>query len=184
MPGVYSVSLEAENCGGQAGAAHTILIGAGAAQAIEPELGATLVYTDALGSPTVIQVPAGAVTGTVTLVFQPQEGAILPPPGTAFAGHAFTLDAYRGGDRLPGLQLDPPLTATIAYADAEVAGLDEDTLELWVGDGAEWSTEGISVTGRYTAANQLEATVPHLSHFAVFGDQEWRIFLPLVMRGN
>jgi hypothetical protein len=65
-----------------------------------------------------------------------------------------------------------------------VVGLDEDTLGLWVGDGAEWSAEGISVTAMHTAANQPEATIAHLSQFAVFGDQQWRIFLPLMMRGN
>jgi hypothetical protein len=180
-PTVYSITVEVENCGGVVRATHTILVGPGAAQVIGPDLGATLVYTDAEGLPTVIEVPAGAVTGTVTLVYSPAD-AILPPSGMSPSGHAFELDAYKNGDLLPGLEFEPPFTVTIHYTDTQVAGLDEKTLGLWFWDGAAWSTNGILVTGRYTLTNKLEATSSHLTSFALFAEQLRRIYLPLTLR--
>jgi len=180
-PGVYSVSVEVENCGDVVGATHTILIGPGAAQVVGPDLGATLVYTDTQGSPTVIEVPVGAVTGTVTLVYSPMN-ATLPPPGMGSSGHAFELEAYKNGDLLPGMEFEPPFTVTITYTDTDVLRLDEDTLGLWFWNGAGWSTEGILVTGRYTVTNQFEATSAHLSTFALLGEELRCVYLPLIVR--
>ena len=165
-----------------ASATHTVLIGSGAAAVVGPDQGATLVYTDTQGSPTVIQVPAGAVTETVTLVYSPTQ-ATMTPPGMGSAGHAFVLDAYRDGNLLPGLEFEPPFTVTITYTDTQMVALDERTLGLWFWDSAAWSTGGISVTGRFTRTNQLEATSLHLSTFALFGKQ-WQVYLPLILRSH
>ena len=181
IPSIYSITVEAENCGGIASATHTILIGPGTAQIVEPDLGATLVYTDAQGSPTVIQVPPGAVTGTVTLAYLPTH-APVPPPGMHSVGHDFVLEAYKDGVHLQGLTFDPPFTVTINYTDTQMIGLVEKTLGLWFLDGATWSTEGISVTAHMTLTNQLEATCGHLSTFALLGEELRRVYLPLILR--
>ena len=84
-----------------------------------------------------VEVPAGAVTTTTTLLYTAHPTATAPS-GFKFAGHAFALDAYRDGQKLSGLALSKPLTVTIRYTDADVAGIDENTLVLNYWDGSRW----------------------------------------------
>ena len=179
---IYSIGVEAENCGGPVAITHAILIGEGAATVVEPGLGATLVYTDSQGSPTTIKVPPGSLTETTSLMFLPGLEPLPPPEGFDSSGHAFDLDAYRNGVLLPALEFDPPFTVTITYTDTDVIRLDESTLGLWFWDGAGWSTEGISMTGHVTITNQFEATSSHLSTFALFGAKLGRVYLPLILK--
>jgi hypothetical protein len=66
---------------------------------IDPLLGGTLIYTDTQGSPTIINVPGGAVLDPTYLQFTPLISPTHPLSGTAgpaelqFAGHYFDLDA-------------------------------------------------------------------------------------------
>jgi peptide/nickel transport system substrate-binding protein len=147
---------------------------------VPPGAAASLVYTDTQGSRTVVQVPAGAVPETTTLAFAAVETV---PAGPAFsAGHGFLLAAYRDGQELPGLTFDPPLTVTIEYSDADVASVAEDTLALCFWDGAQWSTDGITVVERDVEDNQLVVTVAHLSRFALLARGRYQGSLPVILR--
>jgi hypothetical protein len=144
-------------------------------------ISSTLVYTDPQGSPTIIQVPGEAVSETTTLVFTPVDTATAPV-GLTFAGHAFTLEAFRDGTLLPGFVFSVPITIEIHYTDADIAGLDEATLELRYWDGSAWSTDGITVVEHDTANNRLVVSVAHLSEFGMFAEGFERLYLPLVLK--
>jgi len=141
----------------------------------------TLVYTDTQGSPTVIQVPAGAVTEAITLVYTPVE-MTTAPSGFSFAGHAFELGAYQGGSLQSGFTFSVPVTVTLHYADADVAGLDENTLVLdyWNESTSAWEDAACGLYDRHPGENWLAVPICHLSRFALFGRHT--IYLPLVLR--
>jgi hypothetical protein len=140
---------------------------------IDPLTGGTLIYTDTRGLTTTIQVPAGAVSVCLDLVYTPLLAPTQPlPPGDKYAHHAFSLYAYpcidlhhaylpfvtRGGTpaaqvTAPPVHLVPPpsalaqedpvfqvpVTMTIRYSDADVAGIDENTLRVVYWTGFFWA---------------------------------------------
>jgi parallel beta-helix repeat protein len=152
--------------------------------AVDPAIGARIVFTDTQGHPTTIDIPAGAITYTqaVTLAYTPIEEEVDAPQGFAFGHHAFELSAYIGHTPLSGLRFSPPLTVTIHYGDDDVAGMNEEELMLRYWDGSAWSEDGITVVERNTGANYVVFTVAHLSNFALFGSATGKIYLPLVLR--
>ena len=149
---------------------------------VPPDANTTVVYTDAQGSQTVVEVPAGAVSETVTLLYGPLD-TVSDSPGP-FAGHGFLLEAHRDGELLADLAFETPITVTIHYTDADVAGMDEETLELRYWDGEAWSTDGIAIADRDTVNNRLVATVAHLSQFAMFARGKHPVYLPLVLKAQ
>jgi hypothetical protein len=131
--------------------------------------GGRLAYAHTPGSPTIIDIPAGAVTETTTLVYTPVDPA-APPAGFSFAGHAFTLEAYRNDALLPDFTFEEPVTVTIYYSESDVVGLDEGTLELRYWNGSAWVTDGITLVERNTVQNYVVFTIAHLSEFALIGE--------------
>jgi hypothetical protein len=119
----------------------------------------------------------------MSLVFRPVADAIAPP-GWGSAGHAFTLDAYRDGVGLPGLEFETPVTVTIVYTESDLVGLDESSLEMWYWDGSHWSGEGITALGQDPLGNTFTAELTHLSEFALFAKRLWFVYLPAVLRGH
>jgi len=149
-------------------------------QTIEPTLATTLTYTDSQNNQTIITIPAGAVTETTTLIFSP-ETAVTPPANLSFAGHAFTLNAYRSGSLLSGFAFEQPITVTIHYANDEVASMGENSLTLLYWNGSDWSSDGITVVSRDTVNNSLTVTIAHLTKFAMFGGS-YQVYLPIVVK--
>jgi hypothetical protein len=153
----------------------------GATVEVPPPTGATLVYTDTQAMTTTIQIPALAVAKTTTLKYTEVMKASAPS-GFAFAGHAFDLSAYQDGQPVSGLTFTTPATVTINYSDADVAGMDEATLQLNYWNGSAWSTDGITITKRDMIHNRLVATIAHLSKFAMFAEPNKQLYLPLITR--
>ncbi len=158
-----------------------------AAATVGPAAGGVLTYTDGQGNPTTVSASAGAVTDTTTLLYTalPTTTASLPS-GFAFAGHAFTLDAYRNGAPLAGFAFQLPVTITLHYSEADVAGLDEDHLTLSYWDGSQWADAATTCTppsmyDRHPDQNWLTVPVCHLTEFALFGRTWHQIYLPLVI---
>ena len=139
----------------------------------------TLVYYDTQGSPTVVQVPAGAVSETTTLVYAPVE-TVTAPSNFFFAGYAFDLDAYQDGSLLPGFAFSVPVTVTLHYTEADIAGLDEDSLVLEYWSGSGWVDAACGSYDRHPDEDWLAAPICHLSRFALFG--KYTVYLPLVLR--
>jgi peptide/nickel transport system substrate-binding protein len=158
-----------------------------AAQApASPAAGGSVVFTDTQSLTTTIEVPAGALTDSVILRYE----EIIPqavPPGLGSAGHAFDLSAQQGGNPLPGLYLLQPAPVTIGYSDADVAGLSEDTLFLAVWNGSAWvdaagTCSPPSTVQRDLTGNRIRVSACRLGQFALLGDQQPTIFLPVVIR--
>lgn len=153
----------------------------------QAETACTLVYTDARGIPTVIQLPAGAVSETLTLVYTPTE-KVVPPFGLLFAGRAFSLEAYRDGAMLAGFAFEKPVTVTVHYTETDVAGLREDTLQLRYRSGSAWVDAASTCSPpsnyeRRPTENWFALPICHLSLFAALGyAAEHRVFLPVVRR--
>lgn len=155
------------------------------ATVVDPGSSTTVVYTDTQGSPTVVDVPAGAVENPITLLYTPAP-TVTAPSGLGFAGHAFDLEGYTGEAPLPGLELQVPATITMSYTETEVAGLDEASLMLHYWDGAAraWQDAACRPYNRNAAQNWLAVPICHLSRFALFAKELRTIYLPLVMRNH
>jgi len=136
---------------------------------VTPEAGGRLVYTDTQGLTATVEVPAGAVTQTLTLVFTPLDGPTHPTAPLLFAGHAFTLEAYHGPYLLPGYVFQEPIAVTIHYSDADVTGIDEATLALYRWAGGGWQDAVCGRYERHPAENWLSVEICHLSEFALLG---------------
>jgi basic membrane protein A len=97
-----------------------------------PETGATLVYSDTEGTATTLVVPPDSVTETTTIVLTQLEPETLTAPLEFVAGGvALELDAYLGEEQVTGFTFDAPVTLTLEYTDADVAGMDESALQLY-----------------------------------------------------
>jgi hypothetical protein len=152
---------------------------------VDPAGGGTLVYTNTQDSLTTLDVPPDAVTDTTTIALTPLDGVSLPR-GLFFGGHAFDLDAFRNGDRIPGFTFGQVTTLTVGYSDADVAGLDEEKLALYRWTGDEWEEIGQRPPETYTLDvenNVLTAYLLGFSRFSTMG-AGYPVFLPLVLRNR
>ncbi len=134
-----------------------------------------------------LQIPAGVATDPFTLVYdEPDTLSGELPSGFELAGLHFTLDAYLTQQLLPGYQFPPPITLTIAYSDADVAGisLGEESLELRLWNGSEWRTDGVAVISRDMDNNRLVLEISHLSEFALMGGDYRSYFFPIIYKSR
>jgi len=155
---------------------------------VDPDLGGLLIFTDTRGLTTTVQFPPGAVTDTTEIVYTAVPSPTEPvSPGLRSAGQAFDLDAYRNGERLFSFTFSNTVTVTIHYADADVAGIFEDTLKLY-----RWVTTGWQVVGTRLGEGQtldmdnnvLTAWLRGLTRFRNMGVSRYDIYLPLVIRNG
>ena len=121
------------------------------------------------------------MTETLDLLFTGVPDLTNTGPDLAFAGPAFSLSAFQGAEKLPSFSFQTPVTVTIRYTDADVAGLDEGRLRLLYLDGASWVDAACGPYVRNPAANTLRVPICHLSEFGLY-QWEFRVFLPLVVR--
>lgn len=153
---------------------------------VDPETEGSLVYYDDHSLPTILEIPAGAVSETILLRYVVTETASAPV-GFGSARHTFDLAATRGGEPLPGFTFLQPVTITIFYDNSDVWGLKEETLLLFYWDGSAWLDAATtcappSAYTRDLGTNRLSLPICHLSIFGLFGERQIRTFLPLVIR--
>lgn len=155
--------------------------GGDATVTVQPGQAATMSYTDPNGGKVTVQIPAGAVDQPTTFVYFNQ-AAPSHQGRFQFAGRSFTLTAFRNNNALDGLTFLQPVTLVIEYTDADVAGVDEDSLLLFFydEDNGAWSQEGITVVARDPANNRITLQITHLTEFALGAIGP--IYLPLVAR--
>jgi uncharacterized repeat protein (TIGR01451 family)/CSLREA domain-containing protein len=136
-----------------------------------------------------IEIPPGVASGNehFALVYGASADPGEPPQGYRLAGLAFSLDAYVDTVPTSPFVFDTPITLTIVYGDADVAGIGrgEEGLELRYWDGDEWRSDSgnVTIVSRDTEQNRLVITIGHLTEFALIGQAEFEIYLPLVARG-
>ena len=147
----------------------------------------TLAYTDTRDLTTGVAFPSGAVTRATTMVLTPTVASATE--GLIFAGHAFDLEAYQGGERQPGFTFDRPVTVTIRYSAQDVRLVSDEadlTLRWW--DGNTWqdaaeTCDPPSTTVRDDSQGLLRVPICHLSRFALLGPTH-RVYLPLIVSGE
>lgn len=99
---------------------------------VDPQSGATLVYTATQGTTTTVTIPPAAVSETVTIVFTRMEEGEEIPPELVSGEMGFGLEAFLGETPVAtGFVFSAPVTVTLGYGDADVAGMDEASLKLY-----------------------------------------------------
>lgn len=154
---------------------------------VTPASGTVLKYTSAQKTTTTIAVPANAVTEPTSLLYTsvPSEN---PPTGLSFANHAFTLDALRGNTKLASFTFEKPISITIQYTDADIAGISETSLKLYYKSGESWIDAATSCTPTSTYqrrpdVNQVTVDVCHLTEFGLFGSgAQQKVYIPAIVR--
>jgi len=134
-----------------------------------PAGGGTLSYVTGSGYTVTVEVGSGSVTETITLVLTPLDGPTYDTTPFAFAGHAFTLDAYLGATLLSGYVFGEPISVTIHYSDDDVAGFDEGMLLVCVLTPNGWEDAACGGYDRHPAENWLAVQICHLSEFSLLG---------------
>lgn len=110
------------------------------------------------GSGTSVDIPAGALPGTTTITIETPPLDNIPPS---------TIPMVTARDFGPdGVVFSQPVTITIHYTDASVAGFDEANLEIYYYNEASESWEPLGGVVN-TEANTITVTVDHFSLFAV-----------------
>ena len=146
-----------------------------------------LTYYDTQGLTTTLDFPAGALTRTTTILLTP--AIAMGGAGWAFAGHAFDLAAFQGGNPQSGLTFSVPVTVTIYYSGEDVRVVnDKSELALSWWAGSEWQAaaqtcDPASPYIRDVANRVLSLPICHLSQFGLFGPTH-QMFLPLAAHEN
>jgi hypothetical protein len=187
-PGVYTLSLAAENVGGSADdtlvftiepvpTQTVVVIGSG---------GGTIVTTDTRGLTTTIEVPPGAVGDSTVFTYTEVATPTQAHGGLLFAGRAFNLEA--------SAPLAGSITISLEYRDGDLvaAGIDEGSLLLYYWTGAAWDDVAntcapASEYQRNAGTNTLSVAVCHLTSFGLFGAakvEDHYIYLPVVLRSS
>ena len=193
--GVYNAVVTASNTTNSRAATTTVTIYQ--ESAIEPWKSQTIVYTNAQGLTTALQIPDEAITQTgVSLVYTPVSVIDETPEGDfSFAGTAFDLDAYRDEVLQTDFTFGEAIIVEVNYADADIVGLNENSLRLyyweedpspsrWVDAGTTSHPDNPSLAyDRHPDDNLLRVSVCHLTEFALFGEQ-YRVYLPVILKNE
>jgi len=152
------------------------------------DISITLVYTDPQDNPTEVEVPAGAVTETVIIIYTPKHPQVGPalPEGMVPGAHVFDLDVYRNGVLVPHFVFEKAITLTSEYAQTAVQGMIERTLALYRQTEDGWQKIGVREGETQTldvGNNVLTVYLLSNSRFREYGVGITNyIFLPLVIK--
>jgi uncharacterized repeat protein (TIGR01451 family) len=174
LPDFHGVELFTYTVSDGRGGSDTALVEvrvSAASTTVSPSQPASLVVTDTQGRLLSVELPAGAVTQTMGLLYNPIVAPESPFSTLGLAGIAFSLEAYRDGQPIAGLSFQLPITLTLVYTDSDVSGIDESSLAVYYYDwgSSRWLADGITVVGRDAANNRVVVTVAHLSDMALLG---------------
>jgi len=151
---------------------------------VDTVTGDTIVYTDTQQLTTTVEIPAGSVSATTTIVFtEVQTPTLSEPAGFVFAGQTFDINAYYDGLINEGFTFSIPITITLHYSESELAGAEDELLLMyWNEDTATWLDAACGAYNRNLAEDWLSVPICHLSNFALVVEEPIKIFLPLVLR--
>lgn len=137
---------------------------------LTPGLDASGTVTHSNGSVVSVLVPAGSVDEDIVLQYREVDAPGTSPAEYAFAGIAFTLEAYRGNVLVPNYVLNGPMQFSLNYTDQATAGLNEAQLMLFRLNQAtaSWGTEQILVTSIDTVVNRVQLTLDRVGFYSLF----------------
>jgi hypothetical protein len=78
-------------------------------------------------------------------------------------------------------QFSQPLTITLSFTPTDAPELKRETLRLWTRSGPEGPWAVLGEPAR-VMSGAMSFTTTHFSQFALFGEGEYRTFLPLIVR--
>ena len=146
-----------------------------------PDQGGTLDLGAVWGDVTSVEIPPEALPQTLvvtyTLIATDTHGVV--PTQTIVGDYAIQMET--------NVVLNGAVTVTIRYEDADVAGLDESTLELYTWDGAQWVLA--APCGGYVRDlqnNILRVIICHFSEYLLVAEPRSRsnTFLPIVQKNQ
>lgn len=139
--------------------------------------GGTLDLANTWGQTTTIQIPGQAVTSTLLVtysLFATTTQAGLPTQ-TMVSQHAIRLET--------NLSFSSPMTLTIQYNEADVAGINESTLRLYTWNGSQWvDAQPCGGYSRDLSNNILQAVLCHFSDYVLLGRSQRSVYLPVVVK--
>ncbi|MGB1249740.1 MAG: Calx-beta domain-containing protein, partial [Candidatus Promineifilaceae bacterium] len=161
---------------------------------IDPAVGTTLTFSNAVGSEatpvTTIQVPAGSVSETMTLMYNAIDEE-TDDVEFEFAGTRFDMTAYVNGEVYEHYTFAGPVTVTLHYSDTQIASMREDTLRLQFWTGSDWIDAAATCYGddptqvpddayvRDEGNQTISVEICHLTEFAMFAEPFYRYYLPV-----
>lgn len=157
----------------QPGGAHEILLGNSSRGIVTPGAGGVVYAPDRTGR---IAFLPGAVNQPVAVTYQKADPASSPG---YIAVRTFDLTAVVSGTTTPVTQFNKPYTMTMSYMPESLGFTDESTLGIYQQVGAAW--QRLPTSQLDAARDRVEATLDHLSRFAVLGTIQ-QVYLPLLER--
>jgi hypothetical protein len=142
-----------------------------------PEEGGTL--TSTADTTTTLSFSPDTVSQALTVTFK----IVTSQPVTSsfsFLGQSFSIEATTAKGTLI-TTFSKPFTITIYYDDADVEGMEKESLKLYRWNSSEERWEELSAS-LDANANTITAVLDHLSSFAVLGKKKYHLYLPVVLR--
>ncbi len=170
--------------GSDEGAVSVRVVEGDSATIVDPDGDTTITIDHTLSGSvysTTIEIPAGAVSQSISLVYEEQASTGRnPTPGFYFADLFFTLDAYKGTDQITALTFAPPITLTFYYHPR----YEQQELVLTFWDEEEgWSEDGITVVEHDRTNHKLVVTLNHLTEFALM-TEGYKIHMPMMFKNS
>ena len=130
----------------------------------------TINFTSTAGTTAALNVPAGAVTQTTTIVIIPDVPTPDSPGGFQLGNLTFNLQAYVSGTLVPTQTFQQPITITLHYEEQALGLVNEaDLLLLWW-DGTDWVDAACGPYQRDLINNILTVPICHFSQFTIGGE--------------
>jgi hypothetical protein len=129
-----------------------------------------------VGVTTTLTFPGGAVTETITVTVGLTESQPAPV-NFSFLGQTFFVEAWNAVGQ-PVFDFMQPFTLTIRYADADVFGIDENTLRLYYWDINDEKWLEVIPFVLDTQSNTLIVWLDHLTTFGMMGEDRYWLYLP------
>lgn len=139
--------------------------------------GGNITLTTSEGSKAEVVIPAGATTANLSVTVQSKSAATLETAGTVGVAPSamyrvgnlvFEVSATNASTSAAVTQFSKDITLSFTYTDAQIAGLNEDTLKIYTWDGTAWLALE-SVVDKTN--NKVTANVSHLSYFTIMGQK-------------
>lgn len=150
-------------------------------ETLSGDTGGTITSND---EATQIEVPPNVSSGDIVLLFEPEPSPDYDTGELSFAGNSFQLTAESPtGD--PIETFDVPLVITLYYDDLLLGSITEDSLALYYWNEPTWDdVVNTCPDGEYIRnldENWLSVGICHLSEFALLGEPNYPVFLPLII---
>lgn len=153
--------------------------------ALQPAAAAEAGLSSAAGPEVALAFPSGAVTEPQQIIFavDPSLSGKSAPTGQMLGGASFSLTAAETGSRAAQEEqaFVMPVMATVAYGQAEIAPLLEDTLVLLYWNGSQWEPAACGAVAADPAANTLVTPICQTGLYALAGET-YSVGLPVITR--